>query len=728
MQAETCLKNPLLSLQQGRCHDPFALLGLQSGDHQHLVRAFMPQAERVELVNIGAMQRIPHTDIFECLLDAEQLQALDRHYELAWEEKRDGTHHQVISPYSFGPLIGDEDLYYFGQGNHHHAYRFLGAHAIAVDGVAGVGFAVWAPSALRVSVAGDFNGWNGLRHLMRSRGESGVWELFVPGLRAGDLYKFEIVGPQGQLTLKADPYARQMSLRPDTACRVVDSEPYDWGDDVWMTRRAHWDWLHEPMSVYEVHPGSWRRNPDGGFMNYRELAGQLVEYVKDLGFTHVELMPVMEHPLDESWGYQVSGYFAPTARYGNPDDLRYLIDTFHRAGIGVILDWVPGHFPKDDFALARFLGEPLYEHADPRRGEHRDWGTLIFDYGRAEVRNFLLANAVYWFEEFHCDGLRVDAVASMLYLDYSREANDWLPNEFGGRENLDAIVFMREMNEVIHARFPGGLTIAEESTDWPMVSRPTSGGGLGFSMKWNMGWMNDTLDYLEHDPVHRRFHHNKLTFSQLYAYSENFVLPLSHDEVVHMKRSLLDKMPGDPWQKFANLRLLLSWQMAHPGKKLLFMGGEIGQWLEWDESTEIDWALLHHETHLGVQALVRDLNHLYRSHDALHRYDCEAQGFEWLECDDSDHSVLAFERIGAEGSLVCLINFTPVARQNYRVPLPGGGGFREIFNSDSSHYGGSNCGNGHLVAEAHPRGGREHSAALTLPPLGMLILKPDSSH
>ncbi len=421
----------------------------------------------------------------------------------------------------------------------------------------------------------------------------------------------------------------------------------------------------------------------------------------------------------------MSGYFAPTARYGDPDDLRYLIDSCHQAGIGVILDWVPGHFPKDDFALARFLGEPLYEHADPRRGEHRDWGTLIFDYGRAEVRNFLLANAVYWFEEFHCDGLRVDAVASMLYLDYSRDAGDWLPNEFGGRENLDAIAFMREMNEVIHARFPGGLTIAEESTAWPMVSRPTSDGGLGFSMKWNMGWMNDTLDYMSHEPVHRRYHHNMLTFSQLYAYNENFVLPLSHDEVVHMKRSLLDKMPGDPWQKFANLRLLLGWQMTHPGKKLLFMGGEIGQWTEWSVSEEIDWALLSHDTHRGVQAMVRDLNRLYRELPALHRYDCEAEGFEWLECNDADHSVLAFLRRNAAEHVVCVINFTPVPRHGYRIPLPQQTDYREVFNSDSEHYAGSNCGNSSIATEDHPWGGRECSALLTLPPLGMLILQPE---
>jgi 1,4-alpha-glucan branching enzyme len=724
MKAEVAAGDPLYTLQEGSCHDPFALLGRQAGVDGELVRAFMPQAEHATLVGCGPMRRLAGSDIFEYALSAGEAANLPQHYELEWQEKSGGEWHRVVSPYGFAPVLADDDLYYFGEGRHHHCYRFLGAHAIAVDGIEGVRFAVWAPAARRVSVVGDFNGWNGLRHPMRSRGGSGVWELFVPGLCAGDLYKFEILGPHGQLVLKADPYAQQMTLRPDTACRVAEPRPYAWGDDVWMARRVAWDWLHQPMSVYEVHPGSWRRNPDGSYYSYRTLAEHLVPYVKDLGYTHIELMPVMEHPLDQSWGYQVSGYFAPTARFGDPHGLRYLIDACHQAGIGVILDWVPGHFPKDDFALARYIGEPLYEYADPRRGEHRDWGTLIFDYGRNEVRNFLLSNAVYWFEEFHCDGLRVDAVASMLYLDYSREDGDWLPNQFGGRENIDAIDFLRHMNEVIHARFPGGLTIAEESTAWPMVSRPTSAGGLGFSMKWNMGWMNDTLDYIQQDPVHRRYHHNKLTFSQLYAYNENFVLPLSHDEVVHMKRSLLDKMPGDPWQKFANLRLLLGWQMTHPGKKLLFMGGEIGQWTEWDEDAELDWALLHYDTHRGIQAMVRDLNNLYREHPALHAHDCDSQGFEWLDCNDEQHSVLAFVRNGGGRQLICLLNFTPVPRHNYRVPLPQDGYYREVFNSDSAHYGGSNCGNGGVDAQPRPWAERPYSGSLTLPPLGMLILEP----
>jgi 1,4-alpha-glucan branching enzyme len=538
------------------------------------------------------------------------------------------------------------------------------------------------------------------------------------------MYKYELLSAHNEPILKADPYGQVMTLRPDTASRVPTTAVFDWQDAAWLQARAQWDWQHQPMSTYEVHPGSWQRHDDNGFLNFRDLADRLVDYVKPLGFTHIELLPVMEHPLDQSWGYQVSGYFAPSARFGSPDDLRYLVDTCHRNGLGIILDWVPGHFPKDAFALARFTGEPLYEHADPRRGEHQEWGTLVFDYGRNEVRNFLLANAVYWFEEFHVDGLRVDAVASMLYLDYSREAGEWLPNVYGGRENLEAIAFLREMNEVIHQRFPGGLTIAEESTAWPMISRPVWMGGLGFSMKWNMGWMNDTLAYIELDPVFRRYHHDKLTFSQLYAYSENFVLPLSHDEVVHMKHSLLDKMPGDTWQKFANLRLLYAWQYAHPGKKLVFMGGEFGQWMEWDESRPLDWVLLHHDTHRGVQHLVADLNRLYATHPALHRHDFEAAGFEWIDCHDSDQSVLALLRHGAARSVVALFNFTPLVRHGYRIGLPQAGVYREILNSDAAVYGGSNAGNlGAITTEARPWMGHGQSASLTLPPLGAVFLE-----
>ncbi len=718
------LPYPLAMLQRGESHDPFGVLGHHTDGEGAVIRAFMPHAETVELDSIGPMQRIPNTDIFEVHLEPVQVATLPRHYRLNWVEKIDGQRHSGTSPYSFDPLLSDLDLHLFNEGRHHHIYRLLGAHFTEVDGISGCRFAVWAPAVKRASVVGDFNGWNGLRHPMRSRGGSGVWELFVPELQPGDLYKFEFISRNGHRLLKADPYGQEMTLRPDTASRITQPSSFEWHDRDWSAQRETWRWANAPMSIYEVHPGSWRRRKDGGFLNFRELADQLIPYVTDLGYTHIELLPVMEHPLDESWGYQVSGYFAPSARFGSPDDLRYLIDRCHSAGIGVILDWVPGHFPKDDFALARFNGDAVYEHADPRRGEHRDWGTLIFDYGRREVANFLLANAVYWLEEFHIDGLRVDAVASMLYLDYSRSDGDWLPNQYGGRENLDAIEFLRHVNAVLHARFPGALTIAEESTAWPMVSRPNWMGGLGFSMKWNMGWMNDTLSYIENDPVHRRYHHDKLTFSQMYAYTENFVLPLSHDEVVHMKRSLLDKMPNDMWQKFANLRLLFAWQYAHPGKKLLFMGGEFGQWHEWRANEALDWPLLEHATHRGVQSLVRDLNRLYRELPALHRHDFDQQGFEWIDCHDSDHSILSFIRHADGQSLVCLFNFTPVPREDHRVGLPCDGSYREILNTDAAHYGGTNLGNaGHVKAEQTPWRDRPCSALVTLPPLGAVFLQ-----
>jgi 1,4-alpha-glucan branching enzyme len=720
------LPYPLAMLQAGRSHDPFSVLGRHRVNDQWTIRAFLPHAETVELETFGPMSRVQGTDIFEALLSDEQAEALPGHYSLTWLEKADGRHYSAISPYSFAPMLSDLDLHLFGEGRHHHVYRLLGAHAIEIDGIAGCRFAVWAPAVTRASVVGDFNGWNGLRHPMRSLGGSGVWELFVPGLSPGDLYKFEFIGPLGNLLLKADPYGQAMTLRPDTASRIAAPSAHRWQDDEWMQTRATWQWVHAPMSVYEMHPGSWRRSPTGDFLSFSELADQLIPYVQDLGYTHIELLPIMEHPLDESWGYQVSGYFAPSARFGDADGLRDLIDRCHQAGIGVLLDWVPGHFPKDDFALARFTGEAVYEHEDPRRGEHRDWGTLIFNYGRREVANFLLSNAVYWLEEFHIDGLRVDAVASMLYLDYSRDEGDWLPNQYGGRENLEAIEFIRHFNEVLHERFPGALTIAEESTAWPMVSRPNWMGGLGFSMKWNMGWMNDTLSYVENDPVHRRYHHDKLTFSQMYTYTENFVLPLSHDEVVHGKRSLLDKMPNDAWQKFANLRLLYAWQYAHPGKKLLFMGGEFAQWHEWRANESIDWPLLDIDTHRGVHSLIRDLNGLYKTMPALHRHDFEQQGFEWIDCHDADNSVLSMVRRGEHQSLVCLFNFTPVPRQGYRVGLPEAGTYREILNTDAALYGGGNIGNGGVVvSEDEAWNERPQSALVNLPPLGAVFLLPE---
>ncbi len=712
-------------LHQGRLHDPFLVLGRHRDGHGEVVRAFLPQARQAWLEDLGTFRRVSADGLFEFPLHPEQAARLPVHYRIAWTEADDARRHRIISPWSFPPQVGDGDLHLFGEGRHHHAYRFLGARPWRIDDIKGVLFAVWAPGARRVSVVGDFNAWHGLRHPMRLRGDGGVWELFVPGLRPGDLYKYEILGPAGQLVLKADPYARRTGLRPETASRVPEDRPFAWGDHDWLEARARWDWQHQPMSIYELHLGSWRRGADGGFLNYREIAERLVPYVRDLGFTHVELLPVMEHPLDASWGYQVTGFYAPTARHGEPDDLRGFIDHCHRHGIGVLLDWVPGHFPRDEFALARFLGEPLYEHPDPRRGEHRDWGTLIFDYGRNEVRNFLLANAVYWLEEFHADGLRVDAVASMLYLDYSRDPGDWLPNVHGGRENLDAIGFLRETNEVLHGRFPGALSIAEESTAWPMVSRPTWMGGLGFSMKWNMGWMNDTLSYFREDPLHRKHHHQRLTFAQCYAYHENFVLPLSHDEVVHMKGSLLGKMPGDDWQRFANLRLLLCWQFVHPGKPLLFMGGEFAQRAEWNEARELDWQLLEDDAHRGIHTLVRDLNRLRAQYPALHRHDFEPEGFTWLDCEDAEHAILTFTREGDGQVLVCILNFTPMTHTEYRVPLPAPGQYHEIFNSDSAHYGGTQQGNGPVPAEPVAWRGWDWSAVLTLPPLGMLILEPE---
>lgn len=717
------LNDSLQALQSGRHHDPFNVLGVHDENGSHIIRAFLPMAEQAEVVGAGAMKRITGSDYFELHLTEQQKTDQPAHYKIKWQEKGQQKWYEATSPYSFSPQIDDFDLYLFNQGNHHHVYRVLGAHLKTIDDIDGCLFSVWAPAVQRVSVVGDFNGWNGLRHPMRNRGQSGVWELFIPGLCAGDYYKFEMLNHNNDLLLKSDPYAQAMALRPDTASVITEKPGHQWLDSDWLNQRSQWAWQSQPMSIYEVHPGSWMRHDDDSFMNYRLMADKLVSYVKDLGYTHIELLPVMEHPLDQSWGYQVTGYFAPTSRFGSADDFRYLVDLCHQHDIGVILDWVPGHFPKDDWALARFTGEALYEHADPRRGEHREWGTLIFDYGRNEVRNFLLANAVYWFEEFHIDGLRVDAVASMLYLDYSRDDGDWLPNQFGGRENLDAISFLKEMNEVIHQLFPGGLTIAEESTAWPQVSRPTYDGGLGFSMKWNMGWMNDTLDYIEHEPVHRSFHHNNLTFSQLYAYTENFVLPLSHDEVVHLKRSLLDKMPGDNWQKFANLRLLYFWQYMHPGKKLMFMSGEFGQWMEWNESETIDWALLEFSTHRGIQNLVRDLNQQYRNAPALHRHDFDSQGFRWIDCNDADQSTIAFIRQEDQQHLVCILNFTPVVRENYRIGLPDSGNYREILNTDAEYYGGSNCGNAGIInTENIPWMGFECSAELTLPPLGGLLL------
>ena len=717
--------NPTLieRLEQGRLHDPFDLLGAHPVGKGWQVRVWMPTAQTVTLQDQYPMKSEAHSALFVVDLTEAQYKKLPRHFEIEWLDHNGETYRQV-SPYSFDPLLGELDLHLFAEGHHWQIYQHLGAQYKTIDGISGVQFAVWAPSAERVSVVGDFNGWHGLRHPMRCRGGSGVWEIFIPGLHPGDHYKFEIRNAHtGAVFTKTDPYAKGMELRPNTASYVVDSN-HQWNDQAWLEQRMQFDWSHKPISIYEVHLGSWQRDDAGGFLNYREIAHRLVDYVKWMGYTHIELLPITEHPFDGSWGYQTTGYYAPTSRFGSPDDFRYFVDHCHQNGIGVFLDWVPAHFPKDSFALARFDGTALYEHEDPRLGEHRDWGTLIFNFGRNEVRNFLIANALFWIKEYHLDGLRVDAVASMLYLDYSREPGDWLPNIHGGRENLDAIAFLQQLNAEVHSQHPGALVMAEESTSWPMVSRPTWMGGLGFSMKWNMGWMNDTLDFFEKDPVYRPYHHNQLTFSQIYAYTENFILPMSHDEVVHMKGALAAKMPGDDWQKMANLRLLLGYQWLHPGKKLLFMGCEFGQWTEWSEKVGLPWHLCDYPNHRGVQMMVRDLNHLYQQEKALHQYDFEGQGFSWIDCHDYTHSILSFERRCDDYSLVCVFNFTPVPRYGYRIGVPQAGRYQELFNSDSHSYGGSNLGNhGQVDSQDQPWMNRPASVELTLPPLGYVVLK-----
>jgi 1,4-alpha-glucan branching enzyme len=712
-------------LFSGRLHDPFALLGRHPlRDGRVVVRIFRPACAAVWLPEAGpagmALERLGATDLFEWVGAAE---ALPPRYRVRFRTDA-GIEYEQVDPYCFGTVLDEAELAAFNRGEHHHAHWVLGSHLIDVDGVHGVRFAVWAPEAERVSVVGTFNDWDGRRNPMRVRGSTGVWELFVPGLAAGDLYKYELRNRwDDRLLLKSDPYARLAENRPSTASEVASPSTFAWTDEAWLGQRATRDWLHAPMSVYELHLGSWRRHPDGRVYTYREMAEPLAEHVASLGFTHVEFLPITEYPLDESWGYQPTGYFAPTRRYGEPDDLRFLIDTLHRRGIGVLLDWVPGHFPKDAHGLARFDGSAVYEYADTRKGEHAEWGTLVFNYDRNEVRSFLYSSALYWLKDFHFDGLRVDAVASMLYLDYSRKHGEWSPNIHGGNENLEAIAFMRRLNELTHGECPGSVTIAEESTAWPAVSRPTSVGGLGFSMKWNMGWMHDSLSYLAFDPVHRRFHHNLITFGPIYAFSENFVLPLSHDEVVHGKRSLLGRMPGDEWQRFANLRLLYLWQWTFPGKKLLFMGGEMAQPGEWDHRSELPWALLQYQNHAGIRRLIAELNQLYRNRPELHVRDFEGSGFQWLQWNDADQSVLSFLRKDVASELVIVINFTPVPRHGFRIGAPRAGPYREIFNSDSRFYGGTDVGNPlPLATEAVPCMGQPQSVVITLPPLGGVVL------
>jgi 1,4-alpha-glucan branching enzyme len=720
-QTHHWLDSDSIKIIEARHHDPFSVLGRHPEGKSVKVRIYLPYAESVSFAGNGAeIPRLTGTDFFEYLARPDEL---PRHYQLAWVDKN-GGHHVQYDPYDFGVQFPEFDRYLFAEGKFWHAYRKMGAHLQTVDDIPGVLFTVWAPNAGRVSVIGDFNRWDGRCHPMRNLGSSGLWELFIPGIPEGSLYKFEILNrDSGQVLVKTDPYGRQFELRPNTSSIVVPDDRYQWQDRDWMERRKDHDWLHEPMSIYEVHLGSWKYDSSGNYMGYRQLAEELVDYVKELGFTHIELLPITEHPLDASWGYQTTGYFAPTSRFGSPDDFRYFIDHCHRNRIGVILDWVPAHFPKDDFALARFDGTPLYEHEDPRKGEHRDWGTLIYNYGRNEVKNFLLSSAIFWLEEFHLDGLRVDAVASMLYLDYSREDNEWIPNQYGGNENLEAIDFFRELNTVTHQQHPGTVMMAEESTAWPGVTRPTWVGGLGFSMKWNMGWMNDILEYIKEDPVHRKYHHDKLTFGMLYAFTENFTLPFSHDEVVHGKGSMVGKMPGDEWQRFANLRLLYTMMFTYPGKKLLFMGCEFGQGTQWNFNQSLDWYVLDYPHHRGVQTLLKDLNVLYKKHPSLFKHDFDHQGFEWIDCHDAEQSVISYRRKADDEELIVVLNFTPMVRHDYRIGVPAAGIYKEILNSDSGLYDGSNVTNGSAESNPIPWMNLPCSISLTLPPLAGMIFK-----
>ncbi len=714
-------REALRRIAEGRHHDPHSVLGLHDRVGKALFLAYLPATREARIVDGPGLQRLPGSDFYWCAPPAAGLPA----HPLLWRQTDQGSESRRIDPYGFKPSVEDPDLALFSSGGHAEAWKLLGAHPAQFDGIEGVRFAVWAPNAERVSVVGPFCEWDGRRLPMRSLGDSGIWELFVPGLATGEVYKFEIRNRgTGGVELKTDPYARSMEMRPSTASLVCGgSGDYAWGDAAWMAARPAHDWLHAPMSIYEVHLGSWERDAEGQFLGYLELADRLIPYVKRLGFTHIELLPITEHPLDDSWGYQVTGYFAPTRRFGPPEDLKHFIDRCHQAGIGVLLDWVPAHFPRDAHGLARFDGTALYEYADPRKGEHLDWGTYIFNYDRNEVRSFLLASACYWLEEFHFDGLRVDAVASMLYLDFGRRG-DYVPNRHGGRENLEAVTFLRQLNAVTHARTPGTVVMAEESTDWPMVSRPIDMGGLGFSMKWNMGWMHDTLSYFKEDPLHRSHHQDKLTFVMMYAYSENFILPLSHDEVVHLKRSLLGRMPGDRWQQMANLRLLYTSMWAMPGKKLLFMGGEIAHPWEWDFKAALPWFLLEHPEHRGIQQLVADLNALYVKEPALHRFEFEPQGFAWIDCNDRANSTLAFMRQAGDQLAVVALNFTPVPRDGYRLGVPRPGRYRVALNSDSGHYGGANLGNTVVTTEPVAAHGHDCSVVLHLPPLAGLILLP----
>jgi 1,4-alpha-glucan branching enzyme len=707
------------ALTQGRHYNPHQILGLHPYfDGKKAIRLWRPGASEVFIEvkgQVHSMRSIHDAGFFELIVDGATV----------WSDYKVYHHNGALEhdPYAFWPTVGELDQYLFNQGVHYELYRMLGAQVTIHQGIKGVQFAVWAPSASSVSLVGDFNHWDGRINAMRSIGSSGVWELFVPGLEEGEKYKFEVRAAHGGLKVKADPMAFYSQLRPDTASVVYNIRNYQWEDTKWVEQRQKRQEHNEPMLIYEVHLGSWKKREGAEFMNYRTLAHELVDYCKEMGFNYVELMPIAEHPFDQSWGYQVTGFYSITSRYGTPRDFQYFVDTLHKNGIGVIIDWVPGHFPTDDFALARFDGTALYEHEDSRQGFHPHWSTYIFNYGRKEVANFLIANALYWAHMMHVDGLRVDAVASMLYLDYGREDGEWIPNQYGGKENLHAIEMLKHLNAIIHQKFPGFLMIAEESTAFAGVTTPACYDGLGFDIKWNMGWMNDTLRYFSKDSIYRRYHHNDLTFGLIYAFSEKFALVLSHDEVVHGKRSLLDKMPGDLWQKFANLRLLYSYMICQPGKKLLFMGGEFGQWNEWNCNHGLDWGLLQYETHQGLKQMVAEINKMYSAHEALWEQDFTPQGFEWINFGDYHNSVIAYRRKARNGKeLICIHNFTPNYHEHYGIPLAGIGTIQEVFNSDAPHYGGSGKQNGTIHAN-RDQDGAYVSFTLSLAPLATMIFQ-----
>jgi 1,4-alpha-glucan branching enzyme len=712
------------ALARGEALDVFALLGPHAAGDGTVVRAFVPPAQRVELIDgdghpFAELRPLQVPGLFAGRIARDRGYRLRIHWPAATQDTED--------PYSFGLLLGELDLHLIAEGRHRHLGRCLGAQPMTIGGVPGVRFAVWAPNARRVSVVGSFNGWDGRRHAMRLRRESGVWELFIPRLAEGEYYKYEILGPHGVLPLKADPVGQVSELPPGTASRVPPAAGFEWSDGEWMRTRAERQGFERPLAIYELHPGSWQHGAHGQPLDWDGLAAELIPYVLDLGFTHIELLPIMEHPFGGSWGYQPLGLFAPTARYGPPQAFARFVDRCHRAGLGVFLDWVPAHFPTDDHGLARFDGTALYEHEDPREGFHRDWNTAIYNFGRREVQGFLVASALHWLEQFHIDGLRVDAVASMLYRDYSRPPGEWIPNRYGGRENLEAVAFLRHLNQAVTEQCPGALVMAEESTQWAGVSRPVADGGLGFSYKWNMGWMHDTLQYFGRDPVHRTWHHGQITFGLMYAFSERFILPLSHDEVVHGKGSLIRKMAGDRWQRFANLRAYYLLMWAYPGKKLLFMGGEFAQEREWNHDAALDWRLMDDPLHRGVHALLRDLNRLYATQPALHQRDCEPEGFQWVVVDDKANCVFAWLRRGRGDTLaLAVVNMTPIPRRRYRIGVPKAGRWREMLNTDAACYGGSNLGNGGAVmARSVASHGQPLSLELTLPPLAGVLLCPE---